>query len=118
MRLQPYQPLDASAPQRFARARNAVQRQRRPHRNRIGLEARSKRHEQNAAVDENISPGRNQNGRGFAFGREAVSDLRQSSPHVLRVTRRACAFFALDRLQPENPTQSGPSRISTTEARA
>lgn len=118
MRLQPHQLLNASPLQRFARAVDGLEGERRPHRDRVGLEARSERHEQHAAFDGELAPlGDKYWRRAFAFGREAVSVFRQVSPHVLRVAPRACAFFARNRVQQQKRTLLTTSRQSVARSR-
>lgn len=118
MRLQPHQLLNTAPLQRFARAVDGFEGESRPHRDRVGLEARPERHEQHAAFDGEVSPlGDKNRRRAFAFGREAVSVFRQIFPHVLRVTLRACAFFARNRVQSQKRTLLTTSRQSVARSR-
>lgn len=113
MRLHPNQLLNHATRQRLARAVDGFEGHLRPHRNRIGLEARSKRHEQDSALNGEVAPFRHKNWRReFAFGLPAVFVSRQVEPRLLRDARavRAYAVFVapnvLDQLKPTLSTLS------------
>lgn len=116
MRLHPNQLLYASALQGFAGAVDAFEHHRGTGREREGLKPGSERHEQHAALNDEVAPLRDEDWRrALVIGLAAVVMFGQAFPPALRVLSRQ-GVLALYEVPPEKPTIFTTSRRSVARS--